>query len=320
MSNIVKSILDEINSKRGCPDGWPKLLKYDFNGDAVILETDINNLTLNKSKFRQIDSWGMAFYFNITKVCKTARILFRLTVNEYSKSDLEAFKRRISFLQINNNLNISLEINNIREPLYNEKDLFNRPADEIIRDVYAERTDSDKPGRLEKDFQAYLFGKGKDNPVRTNERLALLGEDFYKLENKGITREFPTGVFKDKVKNNTRILPTEFVDIVTVNKRNELAVIELKLNDPKLEVISQIMDYALFFACYKKLLKPIIEEKLSLENGKKANIDISSRKPIRCYVVNNHYHGNFDDVFKYYTPKKSDYELSLNKITLGYKE
>jgi len=76
-----------------------------------------------------------------------------------------------------------------------------------------------------------------------------------------IIREFPTGVFKDTISQNNRILPTEFIDVVTFNKHGNLAVIEIKLNDSQLEVIAQLLDYALFFRCYRDDLLPIIERK-----------------------------------------------------------
>ena len=102
--------------------------------------------------------------------------------------------------------------------------------------------------------------------------------------------------------------PTEFVDIVTLNKWGQLSVIELKLDDSKLEVISQILDYGLYFACYHdKLLKFLS--------------DHSGIKPIKdgimCYVVNNYYHQRFDNVFKYYSTKSKSYKFKLLKVVLG---
>ena len=94
-------------------------------------------------------------------------------------------------------------------------ELLNRPSNEIIRAEYADRIDDDKPGRLEKDFQAYLFGKGKHDTIRTNEKLAILGKKFRDLNKKkdpfAMEREFPTGAFNVKVSRKTRILPTDFI-------------------------------------------------------------------------------------------------------------
>jgi len=123
--------------------------------------------------------------------------------------------------------------------------------------------------------------------------LAILGEDFYQLQGKdlGVLREFPTGVFKNKVSNNTRILPAEFIDIVTLNKWKKLSIIELKVNDPSLEVVTQLIDYALFFACYIKDLKKLIEDNSSIK--------LQDSDEFVCYVVNNHFHPKFNNVLKW---------------------
>ena len=144
----------------------------------------------------------------------------------------------------------------------------------------------------------------------TNTRLAVLGSDFFQLNKKkfGILREFPTGSFENHISNSTRILPTEFVDIITLNKFGYLAVIELKLNDSQLEVIAQLTDYALFFRCYRDKLLPAMEDHL--------HHSIKSRN-IVCYVVNNHFHDRFDEVFRFYTPSHHQWEFMIKKVLLG---
>ena len=151
-----------------------------------------------------------------------------------------------------------------------------------------------------------------EKKTRTNDRLAILGEHFYRSKGKehGVLREFPTGVFKDKIKENCRLMPTESVDIITLNKYGNLSVIELKLDDEKLEVISQILDYALFFRCYISLLKNLTIIKKTFGT--------SIRKgEISCYVVNNHFHPRFDRILKFYSTKNKDYGFQLIKIVLG---
>ena len=106
-------------------------------------------------------------------------------------------------------------------------------------------------------------------------------------------------------------MPTESVDIITLNKYGNLSVIELKLDDEQLEVISQLLDYALFFRCYIHLLKhiPVITETFG------TNI---RKEEIFCYVVNNHFHPRFDKILKYYSTENKDYGFQLIKIVLGY--
>jgi len=157
-----------------------------------------------------------------------------------------------------------------------------------------------------------LFGKGlnKDGDERTNERLAILGKDFFNLNRKNyaLEREFPTGVFKKVKSAKTRVLPTEYIDIVTINKYKFLSIIELKLNDSQLEVISQLLDYALFFRSYIGQLKPVLNERF----GKKMKAG-----NIICYVANNSYHPRFNSILKYYSTENKGYGFELKRIILG---
>ncbi len=121
--------------------------------------------------------------------------------------------------------------NNVK--LYSIKELTDRPDREVVRSDFSDHGDDDTPGRLEKDFQAYLFGKGLHDPSdpdisRTNERLAIFGEHFVRIgktksgrkrSKYEVVREFPTGAFDREVKESTRILSTEFVDLVTLNSK-----------------------------------------------------------------------------------------------------
>jgi hypothetical protein len=157
-----------------------------------------------------------------------------------------------------------------------------------------------------------LFGKGLGTESRTNDRLAILGEHFFQLKKKkyGVMREFPTGVYMSTKSRSNQITPTEFVDIVTLNRRGELSVIELKLDDSNLEVMSQILDYALFFRCYKSKLLKLMKKDSSGLKPRKGNI--------MCYVVNNRFHKRFDAIFQYYKPNNQAYGFQIFKVVLGY--
>lgn len=230
--------------------------------------------------------------------------------------NVEAFKRRVSYLNINNeDIDFKIVYNNKRIKPYTQKELFRRPDKEIIRPFLNKRGDDDKGHFLEKDFQAYLFGKGLKpedrTEARTNERLAIFGEHFFKLKKKkyGILREFPTGAFESTVSRRNMITPTEFVDIVTLNRRGHLSVIELKLDDPKLEVMSQILDYGLYFACYHDMLLKVLKDNSTPLRPKKDEI--------MCYVVNNRFHKRFDNIFRYYSTENKSYKFKLFKVVLG---
>jgi hypothetical protein len=318
----LQGIVNQINSTRGKSGGWPDYFDYDVQNDQAIIQLINIKKGFEKKQFRGIDTWGLAFLNTLNDQSGSNINKLKLTIkaqNQLSSSydlNFEALKRRISYLSINNpSLSLELVINNRQEVLYTINNLQTRPKAEKIRQNLKDRSDDDHPGRIEKDFQTFLFGKGIDrqiNQTRTNERLAVLGEDFYKLQKKqiGILREFPTGAFKNKVAKNTRILPAEYVDIVTLNKNKQLSIIELKINDPSLEVISQLIDYALYFFCYREELKQLIEMNSSIQ--------IKSPDEFICYVVNNHYHSKFNTIMHYYAPKK--FKFKFKKISLGFTE
>jgi len=331
MSNNGKTVttqelINDVETKKGKAGGWPKFFDYLINGNSVTIS--VGNKILNKKATRRLDPWGLAFLIEAKDRCgkefNTVNFAISGKIEEIKPNrriapDLEAFRRRVSFLSINNQ-NLRFEININGEPLEldDAQMLFNRPDNEKINGDFGHKAQDNHPGRLEKDFQTWLLAndvKRDENPdAKTNERLAVLGEDFFKLNNRGlgIIRECHTGAFHDKISNNNRILPTEFVDIVSLNKYGQLAVIELKLNDSQLEVIAQLVDYSLFFRCYRDKLWPIIAEKL--RNTPKS-------KDIICYIVNNHFHNRFDDVMKFYSPKNELYGFRIKKVVLGhYKE
>ena len=312
----VQDFIAIVESKRGTASGWPACLTYTLEGDQAII-TMIKGF--GKKEFRRFDSWGMAFVAEAEceTSAKVSAVSFTLPNDNIDgcEADFEAFRRRVSFLNINNTLNhLTCQIvrNGEPIPLYDEHSLFNRPQSERIRPLRdIKKAKDNTPGHIEKDFQTFLFGNDCGKEENTNERLAILGEEFFNLKKKefGLIREFPTGAFRDCIKEENRILPTEYIDIVTLNKYGRLSVIELKLNDSQLEVISQILDYALFFSCYIKTLKPEIKEKFER---------VAIEEPIVCYVVNNHFHEKFDKIMKYYSTSNKCYNFELKKVLLGH--
>jgi hypothetical protein len=316
-----QELINDVKNYSGKSGGWPQDFKYDVKNENITLS--VNEEALNKKACRRLDPWGLAFLNEVKSKCnsKINQVNFEISgdidkIKPYGRltPDVEAFRRRVSFLNSNNqDLNFKITINGETLVLEDINILLNRPDNEIIRENIESIPQDNHPGRLEKDFQTWLYANAtkRGEGTNTNERLAVLGEDFFKLKNKamGIYREFPTGVFNGKISRNERILPTEFVDIVTLNKFGQLAVIELKLNDSQLEVIAQLLDYALFFRCYRDKLRPIIVQKLTYS---------PRSKEIICYLVNNHFHDRFDDVMQYYIPKDESYGFSIKKVVLGY--
>lgn len=323
----TQELINDVESKSGRAGGWPNYFVYKIDGDSITISAD--NEILDKKATRRLDPWGLAFLIEAKRRCgiKVNGITFAISgrIDEIKPGgrlvpNLEALRRRVSFLSINNpDLRFGITINGESLELDDANMLFARPENEIIHERIDREARDNQPGRLEKDFQTWLSANDiKDTlekDAKTNVRLAVLGEDFFKLRkrNLGIIREFPTGVFdkniSQKPTNKSRILPTEFVDIVTLNKYGQLAVIELKLNDSQLEVIAQLVDYSLFFRCYRDKLWPIMAEKLRTT---------PESNDIICYVVNNYFHKRFDNVLRYYSPKNELHGFEIKKTLLGH--
>jgi hypothetical protein len=289
---------------------------YDLSGQTAVLQSK------TKINLRKIDPWALCYKEWLEKehqiIVNKIQLVLQSNI-KYSIAEFESFKRRISFLNLNNQgIDFEIIANNSIITLYTQRELLDRPTNEIINPILKDRNAEDEPGRLEKDFQAFLFGGtilGNKKSTTLDyagiyRRLGVLGEDFYQLKSSfKVLREYPTGVFNIQVLEKNRILPTYFVDIVAFNKRKELSVIELKLNDPKIEVISQLLDYALFFRGYKDQICRLIKDSWT-------PLDFE-QKPIACYVANNHFHDKFEGLMKYYITDPKTFGFKFHMITLG---
>jgi hypothetical protein len=319
----IDSLIQQVGKQRGKSGGWPSELTYLATETDNVVEVTVSDAgTAKDGVWKKIDPWGLAF-FDRVKECtqKPIQLIFslRLPSTPTANYQYEALKRRVSYLATANPLRITLLKDNCIDTLYSIEELTHRPDCEIVRTDMKKRGDADKAGRLEKDFQSYLFGKGLHDPSnpdirRTNERLALFGDDFVRIGNAKsgkdgkrykVEREFPTGVFCDEVKKSKRILSTEYVDLVTINKNGEVAVIELKFDDPKLEVIPQVLNYALYFYAYKLQLIGLLDKQLEY-----------STKGARLvtYLVSNTFHPKFKSVWNYY----SRGPLTIKQVIMGY--
>jgi hypothetical protein len=295
-------------------------VEYDLLGTSALIK-------LKKTApdiLRIAETWGLAYYhwLTVAKTKQVDEIIYDISSISVNDAELELFRRRISYLKLNNSFKISIKA---KSPvnLYLINDLINRPSSEIIIQNFKQRTSDDIPGRLEKDFQAFLFGGSIVNNVSPNQtsyynliyrRLGVLGIDFFQLKKDySLIREFPTGVFNNTVSKNNRLLPTKYIDIVAFNKHDELAIIELKLNDSKLHVISQLLDYALFALSYKGQIFKVIDNHF----GGGLYPQSLMTRTISCYVANNHFHDKFDEISRYYSPKNSEFNLKIKKIVIG---
>lgn len=310
----VKSINANFERERGKSGGYPASMRYTVREHpGGTFELCIEDQGEGDSICKLADSWGFAA-FDMAYKTLTGPISLRFAMRHPSKKEKpknEALKRRLSYLAAINDIHIILTVGGEEERLYTLDELAFRPETEVIRDNFVDRSDADTPGRLEKDFQAYLFGKGLyeggNGTIRTNERLALFGSDFVGISNKGlpVEREFPTGVFSKEIKESARILPTEYVDLVTFNKFNEVAIIELKFDDSPLEVIAQLLNYALFFHSYKTQLTPLLNRRFACDCGAFRT---------KAYLVSNVFHKRFEAVWPYY----SCGPIAMRQVVMGY--
>ena len=317
MAISIKSFEQELVNTKEKSRNFPRDINFSFSATGKELRSELTG-KISKNDFRGFEPWTLACIVEAKQKTgiDVSKVIF--AVAKPQKTDrsfdlnFESFRRRLSFLSINNPaIKFELELNGNKVILDDKKALFNRPANEIIRSEISEHSEENNPKFLEKAFQSFLYGKELE--IRTNERLAILGEDFYKMKGKdvGILREFPTGVFNEKIADATRIMPTEFVDLITLNKWGNLAVLELKVDNSVLEVISQILDYGLFFACYRNLIAeiPVIKNTFNTKQIEKDDIF--------CYVVNNRFHLRFDGIMPFYSTKNKSYGFCFRKVILG---
>lgn len=327
----MESLNQQVRAQQGKPGGWPAEFALSAAETVDSVEINVDASQTGDAAWKRVDPWGFAFLHEVreTSAAKPLRLNFFVGLPRPPKGPAryEALKRRLSYLAManaSNHLQVTLVREGSVDALYTKEELAQRPPTEVIRSrVNRVKRHSDKraPGRLEKDFQAYLFGEGlyenagADTP-RTNERLALFGGDFFAVgklasaKKEGgykVAREFPTGAFSESVKEANRILPTEYVDLVTLNKWGDLALIEIKVDDPKLEVIPQVLNYALFFHCYRRLLAPLLDDTLGCA---------TKGKNLVSYLVSNAFHMRFRRVWPYYS--KSEGPIILKQVAMGY--
>jgi hypothetical protein len=309
--------IPQIEKTKGKTNGWPETFEYLYDEPSKTFRLELNKKH-NKKHFKEIDPWCLAAVSFICSKFGGQVDKINITINKFAevssnqnRIEIESLRRRLSFLKYNNDFNLALEVNGVHIAIYDFKDLLNRPPDEVIRVNYKYRSSGKMHGNLEKDLQGYLFGYGINSPISTNERLAIFGDDFYRLNRKHfkILREFPTGAFIHQISSKSRILPTEFIDLVTVNKWKSLAIIELKINDVKLDVMSQSLNYALFITSYWNQIQKHLNSELNY---------LKELPDFTCYIVNNRFHTRFHDIWKYYKVRKDDIPFKIKPVILGY--
>ena len=70
-----------------------------------------------------------------------------------------------------------------------------------------------------------------------------------------VIRQFPANIFKETISEKTRITRKFWIDILSVNKFNQLSVIELKAgSNCPLDILIQAIDYGIYCRLFKEHL------------------------------------------------------------------
>ena len=316
----MNNFIEMYNKTSGVPYTFPGCYKY----SATYIDKQINLACSvihkpNSTGFRSLDPWFMFFLDSLLQNYSegsVAKICVEFKYDERRPFHIESLGRRLSYLAINNDWDFELKNNEgeIVKICQKENIKFKKNDNEIIKPSYPKRKDN-REGSIEKDFQTFIFGNSKalkQNKANSNERLAIFGEDFYKLKGKNypIEREFPISSFDGQVSEACRILPPYSIDFVTVNKTKNLSIIEFKLNDEKMDSMAQILDYALFVFFHK-------DDVVKVLKNMNPNFDTKLKDKFSCYIANNHFHPKFSAIEKYYFPKKKEFNFEFKKIHLG---
>ena len=311
MKRYIQKI-DELNGKRGKSKGIPRALEFgieELSRGGMAVRVDVAKGG-GGTGLRKVDVWTVAVISELkalggNREVRELRIALGSTPK---KADLESFRRRICYLALNNEWKVDLATPAGPVALISDMEtLLNPDPREKVHTTWQQRKDSDdRDGAVEKMLQTWLAGTDRKN----NHRLAILGEDFMFSDKEKLVevlREVPTGAFEGSIRENNRILPTYWIDLVTLNKHRRLAVVELKVSDANLEVMAQALDYALFCRSYWRDLAGPIRERLNLMR----------KHGMEIYVVNNRFHPRFDGIGRYYQPRTDECDFRFKKVVLG---
>jgi len=117
---------------------------------------------------------------------------------------------------------------------------------------------------------------------RLSEDMSLLSEAEFSKSNKSIT-QFPANIFKEKISEENRATKKFWIDILTVNKFNQLSVIELKAgSNCPLDILIQAIDYGIYCHLFK--------EHLTKSFFKNCNTEEMVTNKIAIYCVAEQFH------------------------------
>jgi len=194
-----------------------------------------------------------------------------------------------------NNIHIPADRNTTALRLYflKQTNLFRRISWEIQYNNGTEQGLKEILGGIEKGrhitYDRMLSPRGtKAHPESLLER--WLSEDLSRLsecdfDNSMCIRQFPANIFEGEISSKSRVTDKFWIDILAINKQQQLSVIELKseTNTP-LDIFSQGLDYAVYCHLFKSHLKCRFENHSSEISG-----NLQANK-IAVYLVAENFH------------------------------
>jgi hypothetical protein len=140
---------------------------------------------------------------------------------------------------------IFFDVKNVNEIKEKVEDIQNRIGSKYITypnsrsEDFQKRRPKDSPeGRLEKEMS-------KD--------LSCISESEFVSHSDKYRTQFPANIFKDKISEEKRVTRKFWIDILAVNKFNQLSVIELKAgSNYPLDILIQAIDYGIYCHLFRK--------------------------------------------------------------------
>ena len=218
--------LNEFNQKLneyGKPKsgGYPSQLRCTASETEAGITLTVELLTPKKA-FSSADVWGIAMLEEMkrslpSEALSGKKVTLRFIADPKEKSNYpqeyyEELKRRLSYLAaVNKDVGFLLEKEPGQEDALYTMDQMTHLAqngETVQHDEISSHEEENKPGRLEKDFQTYLYGeKDPQKGWYTNKRLVLLGEDFSEKKKPGWSASSPPGASGDRASMRIAFCP-----------------------------------------------------------------------------------------------------------------
>lgn len=310
-------ILNEVILQQGKPGAYPSTILFEIGKEGATLKAELIE-GFDEKKFKEFDPWALAVLAVIQKRCADCDITrLQFCINPGTKRNrqfelnLEALRRRLSFLALNNpQLHFELVVDGNSVDLYSKRELLYCPASEVIGSASTNQV-TDIGEQAEIAYQSSIV-RGQ-LASGTHERQAILGKDFLHVNGKDIEilRDFMIGAYAEKVSEETRILPAGSIDVVTQSRTGNLALVMLALDAADLGVVSGILDFGLYAVRYREQIALLPEVAEMFEAAKVRHADFF------CCMASDRFHPRLESIQRFYHVGTKNYGFCLMRMTLG---